>query len=187
MRAAHQLDFFFLLSAGPSLQTLFWLDVKIDLLRLPPWHQPWMIFHWFDMQNRTQKRQHMICSTGMDPVTCKGSPWESKDWKRQCFPSCFLLSSLTTSLILLTFTISKLMSHCRRAKAQLFYLYIRLMLVSSWFLPLKRSLCSFRHKVFRFSTYSQKSLMQVGSEPWSCFKISTSGVKRSCSVICYLL
>lgn len=47
MRGTYQPQLFLLLSAGPSLQTLFWLDVKIDLLNLPPQHQrgnaPWMI------------------------------------------------------------------------------------------------------------------------------------------------
>lgn len=37
---------FFLLS-GPLLQTLFWLDIKIDLLRLPPQHQQAMRYGWF--------------------------------------------------------------------------------------------------------------------------------------------
>ncbi len=73
---------FSLLSAGPSLQTLFWLDVKIDLLRLPPQHQHGTRHEWFFIG--------LICKTalwsaGMDPVTSKCSPWESKDWKVQCF------------------------------------------------------------------------------------------------------
>lgn len=35
----------------------------------------------------------------MDPVIGKCSPGESKDWKVQRFPSCYVLSSLSASLI----------------------------------------------------------------------------------------
>lgn len=57
----------------------------------------------------------------------------------------------------------------------------------SWFFfffPLKRNPCSFRQKAFRFSTSSQRSLMLMGSEPCSYFRIPTSGVKGSSSVFC---
>lgn len=115
----------------------------------------------------------MICSAGRDPIACKCSPWKSKAWKSRVLPP-HVLSDLvypTTSLI-----------YPKRLQSISYqiinFFYIHLILVSGCFLPFEKK--SFLlQAVVLFSTYSQRSLMPRGCDPWPCFKVSTSGVKRS--------
>lgn len=90
------------------------------------------------------------------------SPRESNRQKSKVFPStCSLWSSLTASLMHPKRCLSICLSHTERK-------------------------ISFRQKLLRFPTYFQKSARLVGSEPWSFFKISTSGVKSGSSGICFI-
>lgn len=140
---------------------------------------PQMMFHRFDMQNCTYKRWNMICCMGMNPVT-------SKDWKLQCqtlppIPSS-LLSSLTASLIHSKRLLSKTLKRWARSN---YFLYSPNACFLLLFTCEKISFCFFCDKKC-FASHripkAERSLIALGSEPWSCSKISTSGVERSSSV-----
>lgn len=106
------------LSTGLSLQSLFWLDVKIDhLLCLYPQHQHTMHdgwFFWFDIQSHRHKCWNAKCCTGIGPVNCECS---QKQWVS---PSSLLsntaythLLSNTAESVLVTFSCSAIFPFTR--------------------------------------------------------------------------
>lgn len=113
-----------------------------------------------------------MCCTGINPVICKCSLWESKDWKLQCHhpppPTpipipCSLLSSLTASLIHSKRLLSK-SSWVTADEQDPIIFYILLMLVSCCFFAFEKEILLLqRQSVFVLDVFPKQKDLWL---PW---------------------
>lgn len=84
---------------GPSLQTLFWLHLKIDLPHLPPQHQHPMLRGWVLTGLMLNWKYDSLYRNGSCHLEVFSVAIKAVGSTVQCFPWCRVLSGLSASLI----------------------------------------------------------------------------------------